>query len=95
MTCLTEGNLQSQFPPGDVAEHYDEWAFYRNQFQSVAGGSKAVDFVFVDDTEKWLIEVKDYRIQRRHGAEYALDGRQPAVTSTHEQLLGTTNGIAW
>ena len=65
MTSLTEGNLQFQFPLGDVAEHYDEWAFYRNQFQSVAGGSKAVDFVFVDDTEKWLIEVKDYRIHWR------------------------------
>ena len=32
MTCLTEGNLQFQFPEGYDAVHYDEWAFYRNQF---------------------------------------------------------------
>lgn len=45
--------------------HYDEWAFYRNQFQNVAGGSKEVDFVFPNGTDKWLIEVKDYRVHRR------------------------------
>ena len=65
MTCLTEGNLQFQFPTGYDAVHYDEWAFYKNQFQSVAGGSKAVDFICLDGTKKWLIEVKDYRVHWR------------------------------
>ena len=65
MTCLTEGNLQLQFPTSYDAVHYDEWAFYRNQFQSVAGGSKAVDFIFLDGDEKWLIEVEDYRLNWR------------------------------
>ena len=65
MTCLTEGNLQFQFPEGYDAVHYDEWAFYRNQFQNVAGGSKAVDFIYLDGAEKWLIEVKDYRVYWR------------------------------
>ena len=40
MTCLTEGNLEFRFQSD--AAHYDEWAFYRNQFQNVAGGSKAI-----------------------------------------------------
>ena len=65
MTCLTEGNLQFQFPEGYDAVHYDEWAFYRNQFQNVAGGSKAVDFIYLDGAEKWLIEVTDYRVYWR------------------------------
>ena len=45
---------------------YDDSSFHRNQFQSFAGGSKAVDAVaLAGDGTLWLIEVKDYRRHRR------------------------------
>ena len=61
MTKIEEGDLRFSFPERCEAGRYDEWAFYRNQFQSVAGGSKAVDILCVADDAAWLIEVKDYR----------------------------------
>jgi hypothetical protein len=45
---------------------YDDSSFHRNQFQSFAGGSKAMDAVaLAADGTLWLIEVKDYRQHRR------------------------------
>lgn len=35
--------------------------FYRQRFQSVAGGSKAVDILCLAQDVSWLIEIKDYR----------------------------------
>ncbi|BBP45284.1 hypothetical protein THMIRHAS_06570 [Thiosulfatimonas sediminis] len=65
-TRLTEGRLTFQFSgDADSATKYDDWLFYRNQFNSAFGGTKAVDIVFVDASQTWLIEVKDYRAHRR------------------------------
>ena len=61
MTEIEEGGLRFSFPDPCEAGKYDDWAFYREQFQSVAGSSKAVDIVCVADAAAWLIEVKDYR----------------------------------
>ena len=61
MTKIEEGDLRFSFPDHCEAGKYDEWAFYRNQFQAVAGGSKVVDILCVADNDAWLIEVKDYR----------------------------------
>lgn len=61
MTEIEEGSLRFSFPDHCEAGKYDDWAFYRNQFQPVAGDSKAVDIVCVADDASWLIEVKDYR----------------------------------
>ena len=61
MTEIEEGDLGFSFPDHCEAGKYDDWAFYRNQFQSVAGGSKAVDIVCIAEDAAWLIEVKDYR----------------------------------
>lgn len=65
---MREGNLKFSFPQtnGSEARKYDECSFYRNQFSNVAGGTKGVDFIYIDKTQKnkpitWLIEVKDYR----------------------------------
>lgn len=62
---IQEGHLEFEFPTnnGSLASQYDEWSFYRNQFIKVTGGSKAIDFVYVDKAHDvtWLIEVKDYR----------------------------------
>ena len=61
MTEIKEGDLTFSFPDQCRASKYDEWSFYRNQFQPVAGGSKAVDILCLDKETAWLIEVKDYR----------------------------------
>ena len=61
MTEIEEGDLTFSFPDHCEAGKYDEWSFYRNQFQSVAGGSKAVDILCLSDDAAWLIEIKDYR----------------------------------
>ncbi len=58
---------QFSFPNDWIAEKYDEWAFYRKQFQNCAGGNKAVDITAIDQKNNtlWLIELKDYRSNRR------------------------------
>lgn len=65
MTALTEGQLTFTFPPQAMAEKYDDWSFYRKQFNSAFGGTKAVDLIYIADSTTWLIEVKDYRVNRR------------------------------
>lgn len=65
MQEFVEGKLTFTFPAPLVAQQYDEWSFYRNQFNSAFGGTKAVDFVCLDQQCTWLIEVKDYRANRR------------------------------
>lgn len=65
MQELVEGRLTFTFPEPLKAQQYDGWSFYRNQFNSAFGGTKAVDFVCLDQQCTWLIEVKDYRANRR------------------------------
>ena len=65
MTTLTEGRLTFTFDAGCDVGKYDDWTFYRQDFQGAAGGSKAVDFVCVGKGVAWLIEVKDYRLHPR------------------------------
>ena len=61
MTEIEVGDLTFTFPDDCKADKYDEWSFYRNQFQPVAGGSKAVDILCISSDAAWLIEIKDYR----------------------------------
>ena len=61
MMEIEEGDLTFSFPDCCKASKYDNWSFYRNQFQSVAGGSKAVDILCLEDDVAWLVEIKDYR----------------------------------
>ena len=65
MTEIEEGILRFSFPDHCEAAKYDTWAFYRQKFQSVAGGSKAVDILCLAQDASWLIEIKDYRQQPR------------------------------
>ena len=65
MTVLSEDRLQFTFGPSCRAEKYDEWSFFRNQFQSMCGGAKAVDMVCISNNTSWLIEIKDYRRHKR------------------------------
>ncbi len=58
------------FPEGWRVLKYDDSSFHRNQFQSFAGGSQAVDAIAISPSmECWLIEVKDYRQSRRSKPE--------------------------
>ena len=50
MTEIVEGDLNFCFPTGCQASKYDEWSFYRNQFQSVADGCKAIDILCVAES---------------------------------------------
>jgi hypothetical protein len=65
MTPLTEGQLTFHFPENALVSKYDDWSFYRNQFLPSFVDPKAVDFIYIDDTQTWLIEIKDYRIHNR------------------------------
>lgn len=62
---IQEGILSFDFETddGSLVSKYDDWIFYRHHFCKLANGVKAVDFVYVDQTQRctWLIEVKDYR----------------------------------
>ncbi|MFC4159826.1 hypothetical protein [Chitinimonas lacunae] len=60
MVEIEEGLLVFRFDTA-LAGKYDDWSFYRNQFNSAFGGTKAVDMICLDSTAVWLIEVKDYR----------------------------------
>ena len=61
MIEIEEGDLKFSFLGRCEVGKYEQWSFYRNQFQSVAGGSKAVDILCLVDDAAWLIEIKDYR----------------------------------
>jgi hypothetical protein len=65
MAILSEGRLQFIFGESCLAEKYDDWSFFRNQFQSTCGGAKAVDMVCLSNHVCWLIEIKDYRVHQR------------------------------
>ncbi len=66
MPDISEGGLTFQFPVNWEVSKYDEWSFYRNQFQGVCGGAKAVDMLALSPERRtWLVEVKDYRVDRR------------------------------
>ena len=43
MPSITEGQLKFSFPTAWQASKFDQWSFYRNQFQQVCGGAKAID----------------------------------------------------
>lgn len=71
MTSITEGQLTFNFPNGWQASKFDQWSFYRNQFQRVCGGAKAVDILAIEHNACfWKIEIKDYR---RHPRTRTID----------------------
>ena len=62
---ITEGRLTFNFPIGLQATKYDDWSFYRNQFNGALGGTKTIDILCMGEGNTWLIEVKDYRQHQR------------------------------
>ena len=87
MTEIEEGDLTFSFPDHCEAGKYDDWAFYRNQFQAVAGGSKAVDILCLclADRVAWLVEIKDYR---RHRRTKSTDLWDEVATKVRDTLSG-------
>ena len=85
MTEIEEGDLTFSFPDHCEAGRYDGWAFYRNQFQAVAGGSKAVDILCIADGVAWLVEIKDYR---RHWRTKSTDLCDEVATKVRDTLSG-------
>ena len=82
---IEEGALQFNFPNGCRASKYDDWSFYRNQFQSIADGSRAVDIVCVEPGVSWLIEIKDYR---RYPRTKAIDIADEVAVKVRDTLAG-------
>ena len=85
MIEVEEGDLKFSFPDHCEASKYDDWAFYRNQFQSVAGGSKAVDFLCLTEDAACLVEVKDYR---QHPRTKLTDLGDEIATKVRDTLSG-------
>ena len=54
-------NVCFSFPESWIVSKYDEWAFYKKQFQKILNGQKAVDLLALNQKTLWLIELKDYR----------------------------------
>ena len=65
MRIIEEGMLVFSFSDDAIVSLYDNWSFYRNRFNNAFGGAKAVDIVLVEKQRTWLIEIKDYRTERR------------------------------
>jgi hypothetical protein len=63
MKRLSEGKLACDFRDDWIVSKYEEWSFYRKQFQSSCTGNKAMDFLGFDPQVSvlWLVELKDYR----------------------------------
>lgn len=90
MIEIEEGDLRFSFPDHCRVGKYDNWAYYRNQFRSVAGGSKAVDILCLANDAAWLVEVKDYRQHRREKSINIGDEIASKVRDTLSGLAGAS-----
>ena len=85
MVEIVEGQITFSFPDNCEAGKYDKWSFYRNQFQNIAGGSKAVDILCLEGDNAWLIEVKDYR---QHPRTKAVDIADEIAMKVRDTVAG-------
>jgi len=80
--------LTFTFPEGWRIWKYDDWSFYRNQFQSAFGGAAAVDLIDLDPRgHLWLIEAKNYRRHQRTNPEELSDEVARKVRDTLAAIL--------
>ena len=85
MPTIIEENLTFTFPVSWRAEKFDATNFYTKHFQKLAS-SKAVDIVVLTSANVlWLIEVKDYRANRR---SKTLDVFTEVVAKVRDTLAG-------
>ncbi|MCI5147616.1 MAG: hypothetical protein D3923_19290 [Candidatus Electrothrix sp. AR3] len=88
MPEIKEGKLTFNFPTTWKVSKYDDWVFYRKHFLKLAG-PKAIDILAVepDNQKTWLIEVKDYRKNRR---TKAIDLPLEIALKMRDSLAGLT-----
>ncbi len=92
-TAIAEGALTFTFAPGAEASKYDDWSFYRNQFQKGCfKDNKAVDLLCELNRSAWLIEVKDYRVHPRTKAVDLADEVAIKVRDTLAGLVAASVG---
>lgn len=85
-TTIAEGALTFTFAADAEASKYDEWSFYRNQFQQGCfTDNKAVDLLCELNRSAWLIEVKDYRA---HARTKAVDLADEVAIKVRDTLAG-------
>jgi hypothetical protein len=87
MPRLSEGKLACDFPQGWTVSQYDQWAFYRNQFQNCCAGNKGMDFLGFDpqDATLWLVELKDFR---RYARTKGISLWEEVAIKTRDTLAG-------
>ena len=88
MPSIIEGSLTFDFPSHWKASKFDNWIFYRNQFQKVCGGSKAIDILAIEPKVCfWVLEIKDYRLHPRVKAIGMVDEMTSKVRDTLAALV--------
>lgn len=91
MNTLEEGKLQFDFPDDWTVSAYDKWSYYQKHFKDAFAGNKGVDFVARDTSDNvWLIEVKDFRENRRTKEIPLWDEIAIKVRDTLAGLVGTS-----
>lgn len=92
-TTIAEGALTFTFAADAEASKYDDWSFYRNQFQQGCfTDNKAVDLLCELNRSAWLIEVKDYRAHARTKAVDLADEVAIRVRDTLAGLVAASVG---
>lgn len=81
---LDEGKLSFKFYNVDRATKYDDWDHYRKNFIS---GAKAVDFIIIQESILWFIEVRDYRRHKRTKPSDLSDEMAQKVMATMAGLV--------
>lgn len=86
---IQEGNVLWTFPDGWSAMKFDDWSFFRKQFQGCADGNKAMDILAMAPDKKvlWMIEPKDYKRHRREPKKGSL------AMEVAEKARDTLSGI--
>lgn len=87
MHSVVVDGVTFEFPSDWAVSKYDDWSFYRNQFCKMQDGIKALDlFVIEDEKVLWLIEVKDYRRNRR-------EKKIPLCAEVSKKVIDSLSGL--
>ncbi len=66
MQQLLVDGINFHFPDDWFVTKYDDWSFYRKRFYRMWDGIKSLDLLAISpEKTAWLIEVKDYRVNKR------------------------------
>jgi len=84
---VVEGRLVFEFPNNWRVSKYDDWKFSRKHFQKLLQGQKAIDIIAIEPKNQcvWMIEVKDYRANRRTKPSVLIN---EVVLKVHDSLAG-------